>query len=208
VLTAQILSFALGVLSSLVASWLLFVRARRQYRPRFRSILNLIVGLARTMKEDDFKPDEIVAIDRNGGVVGSILAGHVGLKAVVSVATINKRLSDGSRTIEISPTSLGSLSCLAEKNVLVIICCNDSGTSLGHVVGHLRALGPLVPTEIRTAAVYSSLSPNFRPTYVGAIVGRDTRKSMNEILSSLPWMTPGWNHVFGFERLRKPPALQ
>lgn len=149
-------------------------------------------------------PDYIVTIDRNSGVVGSILAGHIGLRSVVSVTTINRRMPDGSREIHFDPVSAASLSLLSGSRALVLICCNDTGTSLGFVVNHLRGLGEAGPLEIKTAALYTSYSPAIMPTYYGVMVGRDISRGMNYVISRLPWMTSRWVHVMGDERLKRP----
>jgi hypoxanthine phosphoribosyltransferase len=199
--TATVVSFVVGVLSSLAASWVLLLRERARLRLRFRAILAHIVTLAKQLEQDDYIPDYIVTVDRNSGVVGSILAGHIGLKSVVSVSTVNHRLPDGSREIRLDPLSAGALRLLKGVRVLVLICCNDTGTSLGYVVRFLRELGNDGPCEIRTAAIYTSVSPAIRPTYRVVLVGHQTRQSMNRIISRLPWMTSGWQHVLGTERL-------
>lgn len=197
---SQFFSFAVGVISSLVASGLLVWRERSRSRTSFRSILRQIVKLAERLKVDDFRPDVIATIDRSGAVVGGILSGYIGHRSIVAISTINSRRPDGSRSIELDPISQDALECLYAKRVLLVICCNDSGTSLSFVHSQLtQATKP--PLEIRTAAIYSSYSPGFKPTYVMTIVGRDTKKSMAQILPNLPWMTRGWNHVLGQERL-------
>jgi hypothetical protein len=135
--------------------------------------------------------------------VGSILAGYIGLRAVVSVAAVHRRLPDGSRETRLDDTSAQMLRLLAGSKVLVLICCNDSGTSLNCVVGFLRGLGKDAPSEVRTAALYTSISPVISPTYRSVVVGQDTRRSMNQIVSHLPWMRPGWRHVLGAERINR-----
>jgi hypothetical protein len=68
-------------------------------------------------------------------------------------------------------------------------------------VNYLNHLGQNAPGEVRTVAIYTSVSPAIMPMYKGVIVGRDTRKPMNQIISQLPWVTEGWRHVLGKERL-------
>lgn len=202
-LVATAASFAIGILSSLAATWLLLLRDKARLRVRFRTVLALIVKVVRQLELDNYSPDYVVTIDRNSGVVGSILAGHIGLRSVVSVACEHHRLPDGTRETRLDDVSSRTLSLLRGARVLVIICCNDSGTSLSCVVDYLRNLGQDCPAEVRTAAIYTTVSPAMMPRYKGLIVGRDTKKPMNQIVSQLPWMTPGWQHILGSERLAK-----
>lgn len=183
-----------------MATWLALARQRARVRLRFRSVLALILRLVDQLERDVFRPDYIVTIDRNSGVVGSILAGHVGLRAVVSVATMNRRLPDGTRGIALDPASAQVLNALQGKRLLVLICCNDSGTSLSYVVHEVQKLNP-PPSEVRTAALYSSPSPIMVPQYCGIVLGNDSRMSMSKVISRLPWMTRRWNHVLSSERL-------
>ena len=195
-----VISFVIGILSSLAATWIIFLRGKARLRLRFRTIVALIVKMAKQLELDNFSPQYIVTVDRNSGIVGSILAGHTGLRSVVSVACTHRRLPDGSRETGIDEVSARTLPLLRGSKVLVLICCNDSGTSLNCVVNYMRSLGVDKPAEIRTAAIYSSISPIIAPTYRCVIVGRDTRKPMNQIMSQ-PWMTKGWQYVLGKERL-------
>ena len=73
------------------------MRNRARLRLRFRAVLSLITDLAGQIERDGFKPDYIVTVDRNSGIVGSIFAGYIGLRAVVSIAAVHRRLPDGSR---------------------------------------------------------------------------------------------------------------
>lgn len=200
---ALVASFVVGILSSLVATWLIFLREKARLRVRFRTIVSLVVKVAKQLELDNFDPQYIVTVDRNSGVVGSILAGHIGLRAVVSVACEHHRLPDGSRETHLDDVSARTLRLLRGARVLVLICCNDTGTSLNCVVSHLRHLGANAPADIRTAAIYTTVSPGIVPTYKGLVVGRDSRKPMNQIVSQLPWMTSGWQHVLGTERLAR-----
>ena len=180
----------LGIVSSLAAAWIIYLRGRARLRLRFRNILSLIVRVAKQLELDNFSPQYIVTVDRNSGVVGSILAGHIGLRAVVSVACEHHRLTDGRRDTHLDDVSKQTLSLLRGSRLLVLICCNDSGTSLKTVIDHLHSLDH-DPENIRTAAIYTSASPSIGPTYSAVTVGLDINKSMNQIISNLPWMTTG-----------------
>jgi hypoxanthine phosphoribosyltransferase len=190
----------LGIVSSLAAAWIIYLRGRARLRLRFRNILSFIAKVVKQVELDNFSPQYIVTVDRNSGVVGSILAGHIGLRAVVSVACEHHRLTDGTRDTRLDDVSKRTLSLLRGSRLLVLICCNDSGTSLKTVVDYLQSLGH-DPEKIRTAAIYTSVSPSIVPRYSAVTVGLDTHKSMNQIISKLPWMTAGWHHVLGKERL-------
>lgn len=194
-----LLSFAVGVLSSLCATWLLFLRRRSRYRLHFRSVLTQIEDLVSEIKQDGFTFDHILALGRNSGVVGSIIAGVTGLSAATSISLIKSRNADGSRSICLAPIDELMLPGLADKAVLVLICCNDSGATLEYVVKRLNSL-ERQPKSLRTAALYTSPSPVFKPTYIGVVVGDDTKKTMSEILVGLPWVSPSWIHPFGRER--------
>lgn len=177
-----VISFLVGVLSSLFAAWLLVLRQRARFRLRFQPVLHLIEALGDSIAKDGYRFDYLLAIGRNSGVAGSIIAGRFGLDAVVSASTSKARLKDGTRTIELDPISTAILSELAGKRILVFICCNDSGASLAYVVSKLTAL-PTPPAEIRTAALYTAPSPSFMPQYRSVILGRDSQQSMTKVLT-------------------------
>ncbi len=194
-----VISFLVGVLSSVVATWLLVLRQRAKFRLRFQAVLQLIAGLGEGISKDGYHFDYIVAIGRNSGVAGSILAGQFGLEAVVSVSTSKTRLKDGTRTIELDPISTAILPEFAGKRLLVFICCNDSGASLAYVVSRLNEVAS-PPVEIRTAALYTAPSPSFMPQYRAVVLGKDSQRSMTKILAGLPWVTSKWLHPLAEER--------
>jgi hypoxanthine phosphoribosyltransferase len=134
------ISFVVGILSSLAAAWIVFLRRKARLPLRFRTIVAPIVKVAKQLEADNFSPQYIVTIDRNSGVVGSILAGHIGLRSVVSVACVHHRLADGLRETYLDDVSSRVLPLLRGSRVLVLICCNDSGTSLKCVVDYLHSL--------------------------------------------------------------------
>lgn len=194
-----VLSFVVGVLSSVCAAGLVVAARRARYRLSFRSILHLIEGLGETIAKDGYRFDHLVTIGRNSGVAGSILAGQFGLSAAVSLSTSKRRLPGGERTIALDAVSEHTLDDLAEMNVLLFICCNDSGASLAYVVDRMNALGR-PPAEIRTAALFTAPSPSFMPRYRAVVLEKDSRRSMSKVLTGLPWVTQRWLHPFGDER--------
>jgi hypoxanthine phosphoribosyltransferase len=191
-----LVSFAIGFLASLAASWVVVFRERARFRVRFRAILNLVIALAKSIQEAGYQPDYIVTIDRNGTIVGSILSGYMGLKSVISVTTITQRMPHGARVITLDEVSASCLPNLKGRRLLIVTCCNDSGASLEYVYQQLSSLSE-PPSEIRSAALYTTYSPSFRPTYAAVVIGRDTKQTTDQILLSLPWMTSGWQRVHG-----------
>lgn len=192
-------SFIVGTCSSIFAAWILLFRRRSKFRLRFNSVIALIGELADEIAKDGYDYDHIVSIGRNSGIAGSIMAGMVGLDAVVSLSLKKRRLPDGNRSIDLDNVARDSLGAMSQKKVLVLICCNDSGATLQFVVGKLKEVSP-PPTEIRTAALYTAPSPLYRPHYSSVVVGHDTKKTMTEILHGLPWTSDRWIHPFRSER--------
>ena len=194
-----IISFVIGVLSSVVAAGVLMLRHRARYRMRFTPVFKLIEQLTDEITRDGYHYDHILAIGRNSGVAGSIMAGITGLGAVISVTMIKERLSDGSRTVGLDDVSERVFPALAGRRVLVLLCCNDSGASLRYIVDRLHDMeNP--PASIRTAALYTTPSPFFMPEYEAVIVGHDTKKTMSQVLEGLPWVSKRWVHPFSNER--------
>lgn len=197
---AELGSVLIGVISSILAALLLkYMIDLVNKRMSFNRIMREIEHLNDLIVKDGYSPDLIVAIDRNSSVVGSILSGFFGLKTIISIATVNTREADGSRRIEISTEHLPNTDLMVNKKILLLICCNDSGTSLGTVFEYFSSL-PTPPKEIRTAALFTTVSPQFRPRYYSVEVGEDVKLPMNKIISRMPWMKRGWKHVFGQER--------
>jgi hypoxanthine phosphoribosyltransferase len=197
----NLMSFFIGIISSIVAAFLFrWVLELLDLRFPFRRIMFDITTLYHRIDEDKYVPDLIVSIDRNGTIVGAILAGYFGYETVVSIATINGREKDGSRSIVISEAHLPKPDSIIGKRLLIIICFNDSGSSLEAVYQRLSM--PLFsPAEIRMAALYTSVSPKLKPKYFAREVGRDLKTSINNIIYRMPWMVPGWRHVLASERL-------
>jgi len=196
----MLVNILIGVASSIIAA-LILIYAIEIYKSRvtFGTVMKNVVKLHKLIVGDGFVPDLIVAIDRNSSVVGAMLSGYFGLKAIISIATINTREPDGSRKINISPDHLPQAEVISKRKLLILICCNDSGTSLATVYDYFASIIE-APGEIRTAALYTTISPRLKPQYFSVEVGEDIKVPMNKIISRMPWMYPGWNHVFGKER--------
>ncbi|ABS61952.1 phosphoribosyltransferase-like protein [Parvibaculum lavamentivorans DS-1] len=200
---AQTAAFLVGIASSVVAA-LLFTAISTKYNARFsfRRIVALVLELAEQLQNDGFTPDFIVAIDRNSTITGGILAGNLGLKTVISVATISCRRNDGSRETIVAQGYTLDADALSGKKVLVYICFNDSGTSLDTVARQVMSTEKS-PSDVRTAALFTTSSPRFMPKYFARKVGTDLRIPIHLIMQRMPWVTPTWKHVLGSERLRR-----
>jgi hypoxanthine phosphoribosyltransferase len=195
------LSFVFGILSSIAAALLLqFFAGRLRLRFSFRRVMSDIRALYGKIRADEFVPDSIVTIDRNSAIVGAILSGFFTFNSIISIATRNERLPDGSRRITTDEARLPRPTALAGHNVLLLICFNDSGTSLDFVYSLLRSEFPQIK-EIRTAALYSSASPKMRPRYCAWEVGRGLNASISRIINKMPWMSSEWHHIFASERI-------
>jgi hypoxanthine phosphoribosyltransferase len=192
-------ALGIGIASSVIAAVLIASRRKLRRNFTFRAVHRTIGRLHQQIVRDGYDPEYVVAIDRNSGVVGSILVGSLGLSSIVSVSTINRREPDGSRTITIDPVHEAALRKLGKRRVLVLICCNDSGTSLNYVTAHLAALR-VPPATVRTAALYSSQSPAVQARYVGAVAGKDFKYTMPQVLERLPWVDSKWRLQLAAER--------
>lgn len=193
------LAFAIGVAASVVAS-IIYSRYLRAAEKRFsfERIIGETKKLVNDIENDDFRPDIVVAIDRNSAIVGGLLCGHLGLSTFVTVNTDNLRNPDGSRDISISKGFLPDFSVFSSKKVLVFIAFNDSGTSLATIFQTLSANADAL--EVRTAALFSSASPKIVPRYCPLVVGKNLKTPINELMPKMPWVTSSWKHVFSKER--------
>lgn len=194
-------SFLIGILSSLAAALILrYALDKLNLLFPFRRVLRDIKLLYREIASSGFKPDYIVTVDRNGTIIGAILAGFFGFETVISIATINERLQDGSRSTIISQAHLPRPEILQGKKLLIVICFNDTGTSL-ETVYRCFSSAPYKVEELRLAALYTSVSPKLKPKYFALEVGRDLKTSVNSIIYKMPWMSREWRHVLASERL-------
>jgi len=196
----QTIAFTVGVVASIAASliYALFIR-RAESRFSFKQILEFVLDLVNLIENDEFRPDLIVAVDRNSAIAGGMIAGHLGLRTIVTAATENERLEDGSRTIRVVEGFLPHWDFFSGKKVLLFICFNDSGSSLDAVYHHL-ANCECPPAEIRTAALFTSASPKMVPRYFVKKVGVNLKTPVNKLMPKMPWITRSWKHVFAKER--------
>lgn len=198
----EILTLVIGIVSSLIAAIIIvyFVKFRDR-KISFKKVMHHITQLHCKIENDGFKPDLIITIDRNGAIIGSILSGFFGLKSIVSVATINKRNSNGIRTIKISQDHCINLEIIQNKNVLLFIGFNSSGTSLETIYKYLKD-SKFKPKKIVTASLYTTTSPKFKPKYYSQVAGEKNKLTIIELLKRMPWMTKKWIHVLGNERFK------
>lgn len=197
----SLISFFIGILSSLAATFFIkYVLERYSSRLNFKSVLKDILILHKMIDKDAFSPDYIVAIDRNGCIVGAILAGYMGTRTVISIATENVRKPDGKRESKLSEAHLPRQGVFFEKKILIIIAFNETGTSLEMVYNYYATLSEK-PAEIRTAALYTTVSPKIKPKYFVKEVGQDIKVTINQIMYKMPWMKKEWKHSFGDERM-------
>ena len=200
VFAEQSIAFVIGILASIVASaaYTTWVR-RSESNFSFKQIVGFVLDLVNSLESDEYKPDLVVAIDRNSSIVGGIIAGHLGLRTIVTAATENRRMKDGSRSAKVVDGFLPNQNFLSHKRILLFICFNDSGTSLETVYHHLEANSP-PSTEIRTAALFTSASPKMLPKYYVKKVGVNLKTPINQMMPKMPWVTKSWKHVFAKER--------
>lgn len=196
----SILSFGVGVMSS-IAAWALSIAILSwlEVRFTFRRAQNIVDDFAANLISDGFNPDYILAIDRNSTILGTLLAGQLGLRTVISVATENRRNIDGSRAITLAEGYLCNLDTLAGKNLLVFIAFNNSRTSLQLVYDHLQAACG-AGSDIRTAAFYSSPSPRMIPRYVALKSAKRGERSAIRLMDKMPWATKSWKRALREER--------
>jgi hypoxanthine phosphoribosyltransferase len=198
----EILSFFIGFMSSFMAgAFTVYLVRFRNKRFSFKRIMKEVSYLHSKIENDGYKPDIIITIDRNGAIIGSILSGFLGLKSIISIATINKRNSEGKRTIKISEDHFINLEIIRDKNVLIFIGFNSSGTALETVYSYIKSSDHKAK-KIMTASLYTTVSPKFKPKYFSQQVGEKNKQSIIEVLSKMPWMTEKWIHVMGNERFK------
>ena len=193
-------AFVVGVVASVIASIIYGLWLRKsELRFSFPQILSYVLDLVNSIESDEFRPDFVVTIDRNSAIVGGIIAGHIGLKNIIAASTDNKRMEDGSRTIEVVDELFPKKDFMSGKNVLLFICFNDSGTSLDTIY-HYLAESDHPPATIRSAALFTSASPKLLPQYYVKKIGVNLKTPINQLMPKMPWVTKSWKHVLARER--------
>jgi hypoxanthine phosphoribosyltransferase len=188
----HILGFIVGVISSVVGAILVrFVVDRYSLHISFRRILKSIVRLQRLIQADGYVPDYIVGIDRNGSVVASILSGHIGIRPIIVAVTRTIHHVNTPREVQLSPDQLPGDELFANTKILIVCCYVDTGSALEVVYKHFADL-PRPPSDIRTAALYTTRSPRLKPKYFVYEIGRDVKASIDQIIVKMPWITDEW----------------
>ena len=194
------LNFLLGVASSIgAAAVLAFIANKRAVRFTFGRVLGDILRLRRLLEADDYIPDLLVGIDRNGSIVASILAGHLGLRSILSAETHTTRLSDGSRRVVLSRPQSPPRRSLDGKKILLVACFVDTGKTAEAVYMYYNSR-PDKPKEIQLAALYSTSAPILKPKYCVYIIGKDIHTTINRVMHKMPWMSKEWRFSFPDER--------
>jgi hypoxanthine phosphoribosyltransferase len=193
--------FLLGVISSLAAAGLLSVfTAARILRRRvpFNLFLADVRKLVEQVNHDSgFAPQAVVAINRNGAIVGAILGGLLDSLTTRSplVIGLSLRRSSGRRETTVN-TGLPSFDDI--KTAIVVCCVNDTGNALKLATDWLKENEPHV--SFKTAALYSTSNSIIHPDYIGRLIHVNQRPSVNKFMTRMPWMTKGWRHDLPDER--------
>lgn len=93
--TEIFVSFFLGIVSSVIAAYLIIWRQSLSFRLSFSSILKLTDKLIGEINKDGFIFEYVLALGRNAGVIGSMISGATVPNAVVSATMIKTRLPNG-----------------------------------------------------------------------------------------------------------------
>lgn len=188
----HVFTFVLGVLSSIVAALVLRHAADRySSHISFRRVLKDVIALFRTIHKDEFVPDEIVGVDRNGSIVASILSGYIGFRPAMVIGTRTIHHANSPREVNLSTDNLPSEDAFCGKKVLIVCCYVDTGSALEVVYKYLCSL-PKPPSEIRTAALYTTPSPRLKPKYFIHELGRDMKVSIDGVILNMPWIKEDW----------------
>jgi hypoxanthine phosphoribosyltransferase len=119
-----------------------------------------IFRLCKKIKEDNYKPDIIVAIARGGWVVGRIISD---LLEVNQVTDLHITFYTGVYSTLKEPIILEGIGKdIKNKRILVVDDVSDTGESLIKAIDYLRSFNPLI---IKTATVYIKPWTKFIPDY-------------------------------------------
>lgn len=196
----QILGFVLGVVSSIAATYLLaFIANRQALRFSFKRVLRDVLSLAVLLKTDDYIPDLLVGIDRNGSIIASILAGHLGLRSILAADTQTTRQADGSRDVKLSDVHKPPAGLLTGKKILLVACFVDTGRTAEAVYQYYKSRSD-APTDVRLAALYVTPAPVLKPKYHVHMIGKDIHAPISRVMRKMPWMTKEWRYSFPGER--------
>lgn len=119
-----------------------------------------VIKLCSLIKQDNYKPDILVALARGGWVIARIVSDMLEIEQVTDMHV--SFYTDINRTKK-EPIILEDLGKdVSDKRVLVIDDVSDTGESLIKVLGYLKEKRPL---EIKTATVYIKPWTKYVPDY-------------------------------------------
>jgi hypoxanthine phosphoribosyltransferase len=111
-----------------------------------------VIKLCSLIKQDNYKPDILVALARGGWVIARIVSDMLDIDQITDINRTKKE-----------PIILEDLGKdVSDKRVLVIDDVSDTGESLIKVLGYLKEKRPL---EIKTATVYIKPWTKYVPHY-------------------------------------------
>lgn len=192
------MGFIVGIASSVAAAALIaWIANRFVLRFSFRRVLRDILKLRALLAASDYNPDLLVGIDRSGSIVASILAGHLGLRSILSAHTQTTYM-DGTRQVILSEAHNPPIGSLQGKSILVVGCFIDTGRTAEVVYEYYRSR--LDRPEVRLAVLYTSPAPILKPKYYVSIVGKDIKAPITTVMRKMPWMSKEWRYSFPDER--------
>jgi len=133
--------------------------------------------ISNKMKEDDFKPDIVIALSRGGFVPARCVCDMLVVKDLVSIKVDHWGITaakDGKATIRY-PLDID----LTGKNVLIVDDITDTGDSMLVSTDFVKDLNP---KEVRTATALHIKTSKFKPDYYGEEIG-------------WKWVIFPWNYV-------------
>jgi hypoxanthine phosphoribosyltransferase len=192
---SHVISFFIGVCSSIVAAIIVWMVAGKHSRHfSFQRVFKDIMTLWKMIQADNFSPDYVVGVDRNGCIVASILSGYLGVTTIIAAGTESVRHNDGSRDVLLSKVHLPQSGVLSGKKLLIVCCFVDTGSAMRIIYDYYTSL-PDRPSEIRTAALYTTVSPRFKPRYYVCEIGKDIKLSIEQMIQRMPWMNSNWKYL-------------
>lgn len=192
---SDVTRFFIGVCSSIVATIVIwFVAGKYSRHFSFRRVFKDIMTLRKMIQADNFLPDYVVGVDRNGCIVASILSGYLGVTTIIAAGTENVRHNDGSRDVLLSKVHLPQSGVLSGKKLLIVCCFVDTGSALRVIHDYYSSL-PDRPSEIKTAALYTTVSPRFKPRYYVCEIGKDIKLSIEQMIQRMPWINSDWKYL-------------
>lgn len=123
-------------------------------------VVELALKLAGKIREQDFKPDIIIAIGRGGYVPARLLADYLDLMDLTDIKIEHYHAAE---QVSSAMVKYGLNTDVSHKNVLVVDDVSDSGDTFNVAVEHIRHKANLV--TIRTAVLHHKISSRFIPDF-------------------------------------------